>query len=68
METVVGSDDEPDTPVGRLAAIARAKAELSREEAAAVRHARVHGMSWAEIGRVLGVSRQALHKRFGKAS
>lgn len=57
-----------DSPVDRLAAVARAKAEIAREEAAAVRFARVHGLSWAEIGTILGVSRQALHKRFGKAS
>lgn len=57
-----------DSPVDRLAAVARAKGEIAREEAAAVRFARVHGLSWAEIGTILGVSRQALHKRFGKAS
>ncbi|MCT1516997.1 MAG: sigma factor-like helix-turn-helix DNA-binding protein [Dietzia sp.] len=50
-----------------MAAIAEARAALAREESAAVRHARLHGLSWAEIGVVLGVSKQALHKRFGKA-
>ncbi|GAA1715703.1 sigma factor-like helix-turn-helix DNA-binding protein [Dietzia cercidiphylli] len=62
-------DHEEDTPnpVARLAAIAEARAALAREESAAVRHARLHGLSWAEIGVVLGVSKQALHKRFGKA-
>ena len=64
-----GDDHEDDTPnpVARLAAIAEARAALAREESAAVRHARLHGLSWAEIGVVLGVSKQALHKRFGKA-
>ena len=66
MQTTQGYDDDEGVPVARLAAIARAKTDLAREEAAAVRHARLHGMSWAEIGRVLGVSRQSLHKRFGK--
>lgn len=66
MQTTQGYDDDEGVPIARLAAIARAKTDLAREEAAAVRHARLHGMSWAEIGRVLGVSRQALHKRFGK--
>lgn len=65
METKVNFDDD-DSPVDRLAAIARAKADIARGEAAAVRHARLHGMSWAEIGTVLGISRQALHQRFGK--
>lgn len=56
------------SPVRRLAAIAEAKSEIARAEAAAVRHARMHGMSWAEIGTILGVSKQALHQRFGKKS
>ncbi|HJC61403.1 MAG TPA: hypothetical protein H9755_13910 [Candidatus Dietzia intestinigallinarum] len=64
METRIDPGD--DSPVGRLAAIAEAKARLAREEAAAVRHARLHGMSWAEIGGIMGVSKQALHKRFGR--
>lgn len=65
MDTTLDFDDEG-VPIARLAAIARAKADLARAESAAVRHARHHGMTWAEIGRVLGVSKQALHKRFGK--
>lgn len=67
METTFDFDDDDESvPIARLAAIAKAKAALAREESAAVRHARLHGMSWAEIGLVLGVSKQALHKRFGK--
>lgn len=66
METIVNTGG--DSPVDRLAAIAEAKAQLAREEAAAVRHARLHGMSWAEIGVIMGVSRQALHKRFGRTA
>lgn len=66
MDTTFDFDDDEDVPIARLAALARARSDLAREESAAVRHARVHGMSWAEIGRVLGVSKQALHKRFGK--
>jgi DNA-directed RNA polymerase specialized sigma24 family protein len=31
----------------------------------AIRSARVAGYSWGEIGRVLGVSKQSLHRRFG---
>lgn len=34
--------------------------------AAAVRSARTAGLSWGEIGRVLGVSRQQLHRRFSR--
>lgn len=67
VKTTQDYDDDEGSPVARLAAIARAKSDLAREESAAVRHARHHGLSWAEIGVVLGVSKQALHKRFGKA-
>ncbi len=34
----------------------------------ATRAARVAGCPWSEIGRVLGESKQALHRRFGDAS
>jgi hypothetical protein len=33
---------------------------------AAVRNARVAGLSWGELGRVLGVSKQQLHLRFSR--
>jgi hypothetical protein len=36
-----------------------------RRYAEAVGTARAAGLSWGEIGNVLGVSRQALHRRFG---
>lgn len=39
--------------------------EAKRDYAEAVRAARRAGFSWGEIGSVLGVSRQALHHRFG---
>jgi hypothetical protein len=44
---------------------------LKQEEARLhgyVNLARKDGASWAEIGRVLGVTRQAAQKRFGKAA
>ena len=40
--------------------IARARARYAE----AVRAARASGLSWSEIGRVLGVSKQQLHRRF----
>jgi DNA-directed RNA polymerase specialized sigma24 family protein len=65
--------DEPD-PVVRdfysgasLLELAAAGDDLERARtryADAVRSARTVGLSWREIGRVLGVSQQALHRRF----
>ena len=67
METVIDSADPGDQdPLEELMRIARAKHELVAAEAAAVRRARIHGFTWAEIGTLLGVSKQAMHKKYGK--
>ena len=52
--------------VPELAAIAEAKRDLGRREEVAVRRARQHGLSWAEIGTLLGVTRQTMHRKYGK--
>ncbi|MCH9760952.1 MAG: hypothetical protein K0U75_09905 [Actinomycetia bacterium] len=39
-------------------------AEAKTRYANAVRAARTAGLSWAQIGVILGVSRQQLHRRF----
>jgi DNA-directed RNA polymerase specialized sigma24 family protein len=65
MQTAVDPGGE-DSPVTRLARIAEAKRELSRAEEVAVRRARSAGLSWAEIGTLLGVSKQAMHQRYGR--
>lgn len=59
---------EPDdiSPLEELTRIARARQDLAAAEAVAVRRARTHGFSWSEIGTMLGVSRQAMHKKYGK--
>ena len=47
--------------------LAAARDDLGRARvryAEAVRAARAAGMSWGEIGRVLGVAKQLLHRRF----
>jgi hypothetical protein len=65
--------DEPDPVVcdfysgASLLELAAARDDLERARgryADAVRSARTVGLSWSEIGRVLGVSKQVLHRRF----
>lgn len=54
----------PRGPVEQLQALARARQALEVRQAAAVARARDEGRSWAEIGRALGVTAQAAHKRY----
>lgn len=57
-----GSDD----PIAALRAIERLHRELDRVEAVAVRRARNANASWQLIALALGVSRQAVHKKYGR--
>ena len=58
-----GSDD----PIDALRAIHRLHRELDRVEAIAVRRARTAGASWQLIALALEVTKQAVHKRYGRA-
>ena len=67
MRTSLDTDDGgTDDIVPELAAVAEAKRELSRREEVAVRRARNAGLSWAEIGTLLGVTRQTMHRKYRK--
>jgi DNA invertase Pin-like site-specific DNA recombinase len=57
-----GSDD----PIVSLRAVAGLRRELDRVEAVAVRRARNANASWQLIALALGVSRQAVHKKYGR--
>jgi DNA-directed RNA polymerase specialized sigma24 family protein len=50
-----------------LRAVATLRKLLERLEAVQVRNARTQGWSWQDIAAELGVSRQAVHKKHGRA-
>ncbi|MDQ4132458.1 MAG: hypothetical protein M3179_04450 [Actinomycetota bacterium] len=54
-------------PAVGLRAVAALGRLLDQLEALQVARAREQGWSWEEIGNVLGVSRQAVHKKYGGA-
>lgn len=59
-----GIRDDDGNVVRELAAVAEAKTELARREEVAVRRGRHAGLSWAEIGTLLGVTRQTIHRKY----
>lgn len=65
MKVSTGTGDGGDV-VSELAAVADAKRNLARREEVAVRRARNIGLSWAEIGTLLGVTRQTMHRKYRK--
>lgn len=63
MRTAVGSDEDGGV-VGELVRIAEDRRALARREEVAVRRARHTGLSWAEIGTLLGVTKQTIHRKY----
>jgi DNA-directed RNA polymerase specialized sigma24 family protein len=59
LATAAGSPD----PRTGLQAVAALRRLLEQLEALQVDNAREHGWSWQEIAQILGVSRQAVHKK-----
>lgn len=58
---------DSDDALTALAATAHATGELERATAVLVRRARNQGSSWAQIATSMGVSKQAVHKKYGGA-
>ncbi|OFE19081.1 hypothetical protein BA895_01985 [Humibacillus sp. DSM 29435] len=62
LAQATGDDD----PRAALAAARELRRAADRTEAAVVRRARVSGLAWADIAAQLGVSKQAVHKKYGR--
>src|SRR5580692_3158201 len=65
--TLVAAADGPDPQAG-LRAVAALRELLDRLEVLQVTSARELGWSWQDIARILGVSRQAVHKKHARHS
>ena len=63
MNTAQGTNGD-DGVVGESAAVREARQQLSRREEVAVRRGRQVGLSWAEIGTLLGVTKQTMHRKY----
>jgi hypothetical protein len=55
---------DPNDPTNALAAVVALRRSASRLEIAAVQAAIEQGWSWVEVAQALGVTRQAVHKRY----
>jgi DNA invertase Pin-like site-specific DNA recombinase len=64
--TALASESGDDNPLKALRALRAMRAELDRQESALVRKARNLGCGWQMIATALGVSRQAVHKKYGR--
>lgn len=65
--TALAAGASGDDPIDSLRAISRLRRELDRVEALSVRRARNAGASWQFIALALDVSRQAVHKKYGRS-
>jgi Homeodomain-like domain-containing protein len=59
-------DLQPENPADGLAAVVALRSLADRLESAEVERAIGQGWSWSRIAEALGVSRQAVHKKYAK--
>lgn len=64
MRTLLGQAEGED-PLAGLDALRRMRKETDQLEEVLVLRARVAGASWTMIAAMLGISRQAVHKKYG---
>ena len=65
LAAAAGAADSADPRTG-LQAVAALRRLLEQLGALQVNNARAHGWSWQEIAVVLGISRQAVHKKHAR--
>jgi hypothetical protein len=58
----------PDGVLAELAAVRASRQEIERREAALVRRARNEGIVWEQIAASLGVTKQAVHRKYASGS
>ena len=64
IRTAIGA--QSGEPLSELRRLRLLHADLARAEAEQVRRARAQGYSWVAIADALAVSRQAVHKKYGR--